>query len=67
MSAEAVIVEKLDVHKGDIILVLVPEDMDPITVDGICESFGLLAEEHDAFAFIAPNTLRFKVVHEEGQ
>lgn len=64
MSDERVIVEKLDVKKGDIVLVLYPEDYLG-DLGELMGSFDELSEEYSAIFFGVPNTLRFKVVREE--
>ena len=66
MIDERVLVERLDIQKGDLVLVVVPEDVTPDEMCCIADSFGELENEtkKGATYFVVPSSLRFKVIRE---
>lgn len=62
MSDYEPLVEKLHVEAGDIVLVVVPNDMPADQMNQIADSFEWLWDERKAFAFVVPDVLKFKVV-----
>lgn len=70
MSAEDLArakVERLDVHPGDLVLVVMPDDWDTDRASSVMASFEWLSDERRATVFGVPESLKFKVVRASEQ